>query len=75
LLERTLLERKKDVVAIHHTQWIDRILIKIGPESEASYDGREEKDAAALQRRANLKSATSSTSVHGRTSRRRQATE
>jgi hypothetical protein len=43
--------------------------------SEASYDGREEKDAAALQRRANLQSATFSTSVHGRTSRRRQATE
>jgi hypothetical protein len=62
------------VVAIHHTQWIDRILIKIGPESEASYDGPEETDAAALQRRANLKSATFSTSVHGRTSRR-QATE
>ena len=38
------------VVAIHHTQWIDRILIKIGPESEAGYDGPEEKDAAALQR-------------------------
>jgi hypothetical protein len=74
LLERTLLERKA-VVAIHHTQWIDRILIKVGPESEASYDGREETDAAALQRRANLKSATSNTSVHGRTSRRRQATE
>jgi hypothetical protein len=38
------------VVAIHHTQSIDRILIKIGAESEASYDGPEEKDAAALQR-------------------------
>ena len=67
--------QRKGVVAIHHTQWIDRILIKIGPMSEASYDGREEKDAAALQRRANLQSATFSTSVHGRTSRRRQATE
>jgi hypothetical protein len=48
---------------------------KIGPESEASHDGQEEKDAAALQRPANLKSATFSTSVHGRTSRRRQATK
>jgi hypothetical protein len=31
------------VVAIHHTQSIDRILIKIGAESEASYGGPEEK--------------------------------
>jgi hypothetical protein len=38
-----------------HSIWIDRILKKIGPESEANYDGPEEKGAAALQRRANLK--------------------
>jgi hypothetical protein len=31
------------VVAIHYTQSIDRIPIKIGAESEASYDGPEEK--------------------------------
>jgi hypothetical protein len=40
--------QRKDVVAIHHTQWIDRILIKIGPESEASYDGREEKGCCSV---------------------------
>ena len=53
----------KGVVAIHHTQWIDRTLLKIGPESEASYDGPKEKDVAALQRRANLRLVPASTAV------------
>jgi hypothetical protein len=66
-------QREDLVVAIHHTQSIDHILLKIGAESEASLRGPE-KDAAALQRPASLKSARFSTSVHGRTSRR-QATE
>ena len=37
--------------------------------------GLSQSDPAALQRRANFRSAAFSTSVHGRTSRRRQAAE